>query len=665
MGTNHNSNRNLSLSQLSFSLNAVFSLSKRSQLSPSPLSTPDHRSLHPVTTLSPHCSSISALSPLIALCSLSPLVDLCSLLSLCSPLSALFLSLTALRSLLSFTASPLSALSLSPLIVLSLYRSPLSALSLLSPLTTPCSLSAHQSLLSLTALLSLLSLTTHRSRLSLSLLTAYRSFSTAHRSLLSLSLTAHRSLLSLSHRSLLSLFRRSLLSLSRRSSLSALCSVSTHCSHYRPLLSCTFTDLCSFSLSPLSYRCFAALPLSSLSLAIVISLQSLNYLSSLRLGSPSALPSSFVGDWSFQSPNLLPFLPLPKPLPLFAAPQAVADVRICFGISRWYEHGENRDDVPQNFYQFDNHIDDADVGGFDTTTYHEMLHNVAGPSFNWNHVEESPNPEARQLYDMIEASSEQLWPSYETMTTLSAMARLLAIKSEHHISERGWDDAIHENLIRAVYDTHAGTRYTALMHKLKKNYVQPNFVIDEAWRSYLEYWDIEDFLVRFRQVSTNRNTEVEGPGTEPSKHSVGLVSFVTTNEKLTNTSEMPPIVNEVYFYLHTVNHDGVTFVDTRSEWFYLQRRRLELTKATPDQPIDDEAVYFNVAVPGDGATFRVRQRCRAIMTGYGIYAEAIRDDHGRSRPISTTTTNTTTTTSRPAAAAANRSRRSTTATGQC
>ncbi|KAK9161197.1 hypothetical protein Syun_007538 [Stephania yunnanensis] len=104
-------------------------------------------------------------------------------------------------------------------------------------------------------------------------------------------------------------------------------------------------------------------------------------------------------------------------------------------------------------------------------------------------------------------------------------------------------------------------------------------------------------LERSRQASTNGNTEVEGPGIGPSKHGGGSVSFVTTNERLTNTSETPPTVNELYLHLHTVNHDGVTFTDTRSERFYdkLRRRRLELTQATPDQPVDDEAVYLNVA----------------------------------------------------------------------
>ncbi|KAK9107295.1 hypothetical protein Syun_023306 [Stephania yunnanensis] len=67
-------------------------------------------------------------------------------------------------------------------------------------------------------------------------------------------------------------------------------------------------------------------------------------------------------------------------------------------------------------------------------------------------------------------------------------------------------------------------------------------------RRYLEYWESEDFLARSRQASINRNTEVEGPGSGPSKHGGGSVSFVTTNERLAK----------------------------------LQRRRQELTQATPD-----------------------------------------------------------------------------------
>ncbi|KAK9102906.1 hypothetical protein Sjap_020160 [Stephania japonica] len=180
-----------------------------------------------------------------------------------------------------------------------------------------------------------------------------------------------------------------------------------------------------------------------------------------------------------------------------------------------------------------------------------------------------------------------------------------------------WDDTIPEDLIRAAYDRLAGIRYTALMHKLKKKRVQPVYVIDEAWRRYLEYWESEDFLARSSQATANRNTEVEGPGTGPSKHSGGSVSFVTTQERLA-PEEMS-----------------------------------ELTCATPDQSVDDEAVYLNVAgecpkgrvyglgslrrkkrryadpgastseMPDMVPRARVQCRCRATTKGYGVHAKKI------------------------------------------
>ncbi|KAK9151216.1 hypothetical protein Syun_009525 [Stephania yunnanensis] len=142
------------------------------------------------------------------------------------------------------------------------------------------------------------------------------------------------------------------------------------------------------------------------------------------------------------------------------------------------------------------------------------------------------------------------------------------------------------------------------MHKLKKNRVQPLFVTDEAWRRYLQYWESEDFQARSRQSTENRNTEVEGPGTGPSKHGGGSVSFVTTQERLADSSETPPTVNDLYLHLHTVNHDKMTFIDTRSERFYDRLRATsEPTRATPEQSVDDEAVYLNVA--GESSKGRV------------------------------------------------------------
>ncbi|KAK9092811.1 hypothetical protein Syun_027722 [Stephania yunnanensis] len=202
-----------------------------------------------------------------------------------------------------------------------------------------------------------------------------------------------------------------------------------------------------------------------------------------------------------------------------------------------------------------------------------------------------------------------------------------------------WDDALPEDLVRAAYDRLAGTRYTALMHKLKKNRVRQFMLPDEAWRRYFQYWESEDFQARSRQATENRNTEVEGPGTGPSKHGGGSVSFATTQERLDR----------------------------------LQSRRQELTQATPEQSVDDEAVYLNVAgesskgrvyglgsvgrkkrrygAPGASTSRRrmwcrgrVRCRCGATTKGYELHASASWDGHGRNRPSSRTTTTTATTT---------------------
>ncbi|KAK9085273.1 hypothetical protein Sjap_025684 [Stephania japonica] len=141
---------------------------------------------------------------------------------------------------------------------------------------------------------------------------------------------------------------------------------------------------------------------------------------------------------------------------------------------------------------------------------------------------------------------------------IADISRSLSVSIRIRLARNLWDDALPEDLVRAAYDSLRSTRYTALMHKLKKNRVQPIYVTDEAWRRYLQYWESEDFQARSRQATQNRNTEVEGPGTGPSKHGGGSVSFATTQERLgerrgdtelpgASTSQTPDVVPRAEF----------------------------------------------------------------------------------------------------------------------
>ncbi|KAH6800555.1 hypothetical protein C2S52_001019, partial [Perilla frutescens var. hirtella] len=85
------------------------------------------------------------------------------------------------------------------------------------------------------------------------------------------------------------------------------------------------------------------------------------------------------------------------------------------------------------------------IDTYEPHTYHTMVMDAAGPEFvfdEMNGVEEAPNPKAQCFYDMLAAEDKELWSGYENHTLLSLVARLMALKSEHHFLERCFDQFI-------------------------------------------------------------------------------------------------------------------------------------------------------------------------------------------------------------------------------
>ncbi|KAK9166160.1 hypothetical protein Scep_001351 [Stephania cephalantha] len=102
------------------------------------------------------------------------------------------------------------------------------------------------------------------------------------------------------------------------------------------------------------------------------------------------------------------------------------------------------------------------------------------------------------------------------------------------------------------------------MHELRALGVRPDFVTDEAWNRYRKYWASADFRVRSEKASHNRKSEKGGTGTGPSKHTGGTW-FRTYEDILAldkdEDNEVTP--NDVFLHVHTKDHDGVTFIDSR------------------------------------------------------------------------------------------------------
>ena len=146
-----------------------------------------------------------------------------------------------------------------------------------------------------------------------------------------------------------------------------------------------------------------------------------------------------------------------------------------------------------------------------STTFVQMVYDAAGPQFNANIVEKSPNPTAQNFYDMLNAANQEVWPNFQTHSQLSAIARMLHIKSEHRLSERCYDDLC-QFLKELLPDDNVMTDSFYETKKLIKGIGLPVYKIHTCLNGCMIYWGDDSELTqckfcdhaRYRPQSINR-----------------------------------------------------------------------------------------------------------------------------------------------------------------
>ncbi|XP_019171208.1 PREDICTED: uncharacterized protein LOC109166774 [Ipomoea nil] len=95
-------------------------------------------------------------------------------------------------------------------------------------------------------------------------------------------------------------------------------------------------------------------------------------------------------------------------------------------------------------------------------SYQQMVYDAAGPNLIARNMREEPNVEDKKFFDMLDAADRQLWSGCEKLTQLSAVARLLNIKTEYRLPEQCFDafcqlfkDGLPEdnNMVDSFYQT--------------------------------------------------------------------------------------------------------------------------------------------------------------------------------------------------------------------
>ncbi|CAO2820388.1 unnamed protein product [Amaranthus hypochondriacus] len=86
---------------------------------------------------------------------------------------------------------------------------------------------------------------------------------------------------------------------------------------------------------------------------------------------------------------------------------------------------------------------DAAASTFPDTHHHFLPHRddvVANVPYSPVHVDEDPNPQSRQFFEMLRAVNLPLYPGCETHTQMSVIGRMSSLKTDFRIPERLYDE---------------------------------------------------------------------------------------------------------------------------------------------------------------------------------------------------------------------------------
>ncbi|KAK9158485.1 hypothetical protein Scep_005059 [Stephania cephalantha] len=199
----------------------------------------------------------------------------------------------------------------------------------------------------------------------------------------------------------------------------------------------------------------------------------------------------------------------------------------------------------------------------------------------------------------------------------------------------------------AIYDAwcrKAAIPYTGNIYLIAKKRIAHIYLTDEVFEHYKRMRAIDEaFKKKSEEMSTNRKSEVGGPGTGISLHSAGSISARQHGDTLEKKLKRRPTRKVMFRHLHTHGHDGQTFVDQISAKIdaELTRRLEEMSTQTPDTSIDEDVVYLEVVPEVKGRVYglesqgyhrstSLREASSSRGLAYGPHElEELQQDHQR------------------------------------
>ena len=77
-----------------------------------------------------------------------------------------------------------------------------------------------------------------------------------------------------------------------------------------------------------------------------------------------------------------------------------------------------------------------------------------------------------------------------------------------------------------MWESKAAEQYSDFVHKLKIVRDRPDFIPEDEWPEWIQYWEEPEVKKKSKIANKNRRTEVVGRGTGMSRHTGGSKSTI-------------------------------------------------------------------------------------------------------------------------------------------
>ncbi|XP_074588048.1 uncharacterized protein LOC141843928 [Curcuma longa] len=107
-----------------------------------------------------------------------------------------------------------------------------------------------------------------------------------------------------------------------------------------------------------------------------------------------------------------------------------------------------------------------------------------------------------------------------------------------------------------------------LLYKCRRKGTRSSFIPENIWAAWQAIWKAERWQANSATARSNKNTELAGPSTGSTKHTVGFRSIVEHILDLEHELQRPPTCWKIFTKTHKFKDD--TFIDLRSQALHVE-----------------------------------------------------------------------------------------------